>query len=395
MKNISRRDFFNKTVAVAAGCALPLKTGKSSTQASSKPKIRRYKPFGKIGFKVGDISAGAGQSDPALIEYLFECGINYIDTAYQYPGHEEIIGKVLPKWRDKIFVTTKWDPELVTATVTKAELLKALDIQLKRLNTTYVDCMMIHAIGHPEIGDITRIKNPAIYEAWEEAKKMGKVRFTGASSCGVKMLEEMGWGIENGRFEIITVGANFLTHGAGELLKKARAKGVATVAMKTMAIFKSGLNIRALMDKNTNTRQAVIKYILASDLFDTMIIGMRNYEQVGEYLSISGYTRLDEEEKKLLHELREEAGAKYCRPCCDHCYGTCPHNVPIWDILRYKMYFENYGEEKYAMKTYNKLPDSRTAKACVDCPAPCEKACPYKIPIRERLHEAHTQLTFA
>ena len=126
MKNISRRDFFNKTVAVAAGCALPLKTGKSSTQASSEPKIRRYKPFGKIGCKVGDISAGAGQSDPALIEYLFECGINYIDTAYQYPGHEEIIGKVLPKWRDKIFVTTKWDPELVTATVTKAELLSSL-----------------------------------------------------------------------------------------------------------------------------------------------------------------------------------------------------------------------------------------------------------------------------
>ena len=76
---------------------------------------------------------------------------------------------------------------------------------------------------------------------------------------------------------MILLGANFLTHGAEPLLKKARAKGVATIAMKTMTIYQSDLNIRALQNKNTSARQAVLKWILASDLFDTMVVRMPNF----------------------------------------------------------------------------------------------------------------------
>ena len=131
--------------------------------------------------------------------------------------------------------------------MTKSALLESLDVSLKKLNTTYIDCMMLHSIGHPRYGGLERIQNPAIYEAWDEAKKLGKIRFTGASSHGVKMIEEMGWGIDNNRFDVILIGANFLTHGVEPLLKKARAKGVATIAMKTMTLYTSDLNIRCLL----------------------------------------------------------------------------------------------------------------------------------------------------
>jgi len=47
--------------------------------------------------------------------------------------------------------------------------------------------MMLHSIGHPRYGGLERIQNPAIYEAWDEAKRLGKVRFTApratASAC--------------------------------------------------------------------------------------------------------------------------------------------------------------------------------------------------------------------
>ena len=398
MNALSRRSFINKSTAIAAGCALPLNAGRAygrNMQESIAPGIKRYKPFGKTGFMVSDISVGSGQRDPGLLQYIFECGINYVDSAYSYGSHEQMVGSVLPNWRNKVFITTKWEPELVTATVTKAELMKALDVSLERLNTAYVDCMMIHAVGDPGLGDITRIQNPAIYEAFDEAKKLGKIRFTGASGHSVRLLEDMQWGIDNDRFDIITVGANFMTHGIEPLLKKAKAKGIATIAMKTMTIFKSNLNIKGLMDKNTSSRQAVIKYILTSDLFDTMIISMSNYDQVNEYLAVSGTTGLDNEEKERLKALHAAFSTQYCRPGCGDCYGSCPNNVPIWDILRYKMYFENYKNEKYAMEKYYRLPESRTAAACTDCPAPCEDSCTYNIPIRERLLEAHTQLTLA
>jgi len=395
MRKLSRRQFFQTSTSLAAGAAIPRNTGVFAVQPAARPKIKRYKPFGKTGWKVGDISAGSGQTEPAILDYLFECGINLIDTGAQYQGHEEIVGKALPKWRDKVFVVDKWDPPLVTATVTKNALLAALDVSLKKLNTNYIDCMMIHSIGHPRYGGFERIQNPAIYEAWDEAKKLGKIRFTGASGHSVNVLQEMEWGIDNSRFDVILVGANFLTHGVEPLLRKARAKGVATIAMKTMTIYQSDLNIRALQNKNTSARQAVLKWILASDLFDTMVVRMPNFDLATEYLAVSGATSLTRENQRHLEILEAAISTKYCRPGCGGCYGSCPQGVPIWDILRYKMYFENYGEQKYAMAQYRQIPVFHSAAACARCSAPCEAACRYRLPVRERLLEADAQLTFA
>jgi predicted aldo/keto reductase-like oxidoreductase len=204
----------------------------------------------------------------------------------------------------------------------------------------------------------------------------------------------MEWGIDNDRFDVILLGANFLTHGLDRICRKAREKGVATMAMKTMTTYKKDLNIRGLMDENTNARQAVIKYILASDLFDTMVIGMRNFDMVNEYLSVSGTTTLSMKDDETLEMLGAVIGTKYCRPGCGECYGSCPYDVPIWDILRYKMYFENYGDEKYAMERYKRIPEARQAAMCTDCNGRCEEVCTYGLPVREQLLEAHQQLTF-
>ena len=365
-------------------------------ESADSIRVRRFKPLGRTGWKVGDVSAGSGQREPAVLNYIFETGINLIDTGFQYAGHEELVGKVLPKWRDKVFVLDKWDPPLVTATVTKSALLEALDVSLQRLNTTYVDCMMIHSIGHPRYGGLERIQNPAIYEAWDEAKRLGKVRFTGASSHGVRMIEDMNWGLDNDRFDVILIGANFLTHGVEPLLKKARAKGVGTIAMKTMTTYKSDLNIQALQNEQTNARQACLKWVLASDLFDTLVVSMPNYDRVAEYLAVSGTTTPDGRATSgTSRRSAAEVGPRYCRPGCGACHDACPHGVPVADILRYKMYFEDYGEEKFAMQRYRLVPASARPSRCAGCAAPCESACPYGLRVRERLSDADRQLRFA
>ncbi|MEW5981985.1 MAG: aldo/keto reductase [Acidobacteriota bacterium] len=394
MNRFSRREFLRSSGVLAAGAASAPVGHVAAGQAPARPMVRRYKPLGKTGWKVGDISAGSGQRDPAVLNYIFESGINLIDTGFQYTGHEALIGKVLPKWRDKVFVLDKWDPPLVTPTVTKAALLEALDVSLARLNTTYVDCMMIHSIGHPRYGGLERIQNPAIYEAWDEAKRRGKVRFTGASSHGVRMIEEVGWGIDNGRFDVVLLGANFLTHGLEPLLQKARSKGVGTIAMKTMTAYKSDLPIRELQNEQTSARQAVLKWVVTSDLFDTLVVSMRNYDAVTEYLAVSGATGLTARDRRYLDAVAAAVGSRYCRPGCRACHDACPCGVPVADILRYKMYYEDYREEKFAMQRYGLVPAHVRPSACAGCPAPCEPACPYGLRVRERLVEADRQLRF-
>jgi predicted aldo/keto reductase-like oxidoreductase len=388
---LSRRSFLRAASIGAAASALPHAAG-AQAPAANTVKVRRLKPFGKTGWKVGDVSGGSGQTEPSVFDYMFESGINLVDTGAQYVGHEEVLGKALPKWRDKVFVVDKWDPLLVTAKVTKATLLEALDQSLKKLNTSYVDCMMLHSIGHPRYGGMERIQNPAIYEAWDEAKRLKKVRFTGASSHGQTMLQEMGWGIDNSRFDVILIGANFLTHGVEPLLRKARAKGIATMAMKSMTIMQSDLNVRSLQGRQTNARQACVKWILASDLFDTVVIRMPSFDKVDEYLAVSGTTKLAAADRRHLDIVSAAIGPVYCRPGCDGCLEACPRGVPVADVLRYKMYFENYREQKFAMQRYALVPAARHATGCAECDAPCERACPYGVRVRERLVEAHRQL---
>ena len=63
----------------------------------------------------------------------------------------------------------------------------------------------------------------------------------------------------------------------------------------------------------------------------------------------------------------------------------------VHDVLRHRMYFEDYGWEKEAMRLYAKL--EKKASACASCSAPCAGACPAGVSIQERMSTAHDLLT--
>jgi len=67
--------------------------------------------------------------------------------------------------------------------------------------------------------------------------------------------------------------------------------------------------------------------------------------------------------------------------------------VPIHDVLRHRMYFEDYGWEKEGMRLYSRL--QTNASACAGCSAPYLGSCPLGIPIPERTRGAHDLLTLS
>jgi ferredoxin len=83
----------------------------------------------------------------------------------------------------------------------------------------------------------------------------------------------------------------------------------------------------------------------------------------------------------------------HCFQHCGACLDTCPAGVPVHDVLRHRMYFEDYGDEKQAMQGYAKL--DVDASACLNCAAPCVGGCPEGIPIQERMLGAHQMLTLS
>jgi len=124
-----------------------------------------------------------------------------------------------------------------------------------------------------------------------------------------------------------------------------------------------------------------------------LVVTMSTYDQLDEYLVASGQP-VTAADVDVLEKYDRLVANDYCRPGCGDCLDRCPHGVPVNDVLRYQMYAENYGLEKEAMRRYARLDPARRADGCLDCPAPCEAACPFELPIRRKLLHAHRDLAW-
>ena len=68
--------------------------------------------------------------------------------------------------------------------------------------------------------------------------------------------------------------------------------------------------------------------------------------------------------------------------------GGTPRPRRSDDVLRYTMYAESYGREREAARLYASIDPSRTASHCATCSAPCERSCPFELPIRDEIVQA-------
>jgi predicted aldo/keto reductase-like oxidoreductase len=185
---------------------------------------------------------------------------------------------------------------------------------------------------------------------------------------------------------------NYMTRGLEPVLAKAKTKDIAVVAMKSMSAARK-IDFSAYAQDDRTVRQALLKWMLAQPNIDTICISMRTYDEIDEFVGGSGRVAPTAKEKKALDEYGALIDRNYCRPGCDGCLGSCPHDVPIHDILRYSLYFNSYGREKYAMSRYASVPESKSAARCDSCDAPCTTVCPFGLPVRDKMLEAHSDLT--
>jgi hypothetical protein len=74
-----------------------------------------------------------------------ELGVNYFDTAYIYPGSEELLGRFLEEHacREEVSVATKL-PQYMVRKLATAD--RYFDEELRRLRTDYIDYYLMHMV---------------------------------------------------------------------------------------------------------------------------------------------------------------------------------------------------------------------------------------------------------
>jgi aryl-alcohol dehydrogenase-like predicted oxidoreductase len=363
-------------------------------EAWSGSRVVGYRRLGRTGARVSDISLGSGRGTggrqrPEVAREAIERGINYFDTApdYSETGSEQRLGQAMKGVRDRMFVATKFcmpSGHLAEGSPVEAYM-EAVDGSLRRLQTDWVDLVHIHSCN-----SVARLMDENAHEAFDRLKQQGKVRFLGVSTHTPNLERVANAAIDSDRFDVMMLAYHFGAWPAlGEIIDRAAQRDIGVVAMKTLR----GAKHRGLLwsrDERDSYTQAAFKWVLSNPSVSCLVISLWETAQLDEFLFASG-VELRDEELAVLRRYEALTTGSHCRPHCGVCLDRCPEQLRIHDVLRYRMYFEDYGAEKEAMRRYAGL--EVKADVCAACAAPCANACPDGVAIPERTRGAHALLT--
>ncbi|MTI66544.1 MAG: 4Fe-4S dicluster domain-containing protein [Firmicutes bacterium] len=373
----------------------------------------KYRSFGNTNKKISSLGFGCmrlpklnnddmksklnEEKSIELLKRAYKLGINYFDTAPFYCNgqSEEMVGKAVKPFRDKIYLSTKNPIEDGSIKTFR----KYLNQSLKRLDTDYIDFYHMWGINLKEYIEKIDKKNGPLYEAFK-AKEEGLIKhlsfsFHDASENLFKL-------IDTGHFETMLVQYNLLDRRNEEGIKYAMEKGLGVAIMGPIAGGRLGKPSKVIQNilpnKIYGSNELALKFVLANTNVTTALSGMENIKMLEENVNIadnSGYLSDKEVEnvKKAMEEKKSLANL-YCT-ACKYCM-PCPENVNIAKIFKLMNYYRIYDIKNYAKKEYKKLDGSNKkgskAEACIEC-GECESKCPQNIKIVSQLKECSKALS--
>ncbi|AFZ70591.1 putative oxidoreductase, aryl-alcohol dehydrogenase like protein [Caldisphaera lagunensis DSM 15908] len=173
----------------------------------------KYRKLKSINKEVSEIGIGLWSlvsyewggvvNNEEILTYAYEKGINFFDTAdiYGKGEGERLLGNVFKNNREEIVILTKIGYDLKTnrRRFDLNYLKDAIDNSLNRLNTSYIDILMLH---NPTM---EIIKNNEIFEFMNDLKEEGKIL-----SYGISLGPTLGW--EEEGYKSIEMGYHSLEH---------------------------------------------------------------------------------------------------------------------------------------------------------------------------------------
>ena len=305
---IDRRKFIKGTIgATVALAASPLLQSCSDQyDAKGLPTVL----LGSTGVRVPRILCGLGsrfchmdsdEQAQEMLHYALDNGLYYFDTAWAYdnsfglpPGkkksnrlvHSEIrMGPVVAARRNEIFLSTKVtsrDPN---------EAMKQIETSLKRLQTDYLDQLMIHDVKSME--DVNKLSEKGnLIDIVHRLKEEGLTRFVGFSGhADARAMKAMA---DRDDFDNMLIAMNHWNAAKDPQKRQemaipaAKAKGMGIILMKVVRPKETieGLNPEDL-----------VKYALSLKGPDVIVLGLDSKEVVGSNLNILRNFKPMEEEK--------------------------------------------------------------------------------------------------
>jgi len=308
--NFSRRSFLKAAGAGAAGLAWPGWTPAVRTRDLAT------RVLGRTGAKVTVLGLGtapAGEKPLPVDEgarifgEVLDRGVTYVDTARVYNKAEEMLGQILPKRRDKLFVATKVSVDTAEA----AE--KSLETSLRLLKIEQVDLVHIHNVGSRNIDKVLAKDGALEYLVGQKGKKTRFVGCTGHSKASnfLRLLE-------TDQIDVVQCVMNYADRNVynfeEKVLPAARKHKCGIVAMKVYVGIRGGFKNHRNAGVGCVTTEewmpSAISYALDLEGVGTALVGPFTVEQGIQNVEFAGrYAPLTEEKRAALLELGKRLAA--------------------------------------------------------------------------------------
>lgn len=310
----------------------------------------------KNGFGALPIQRISRDEAVALLQKALDGGITFFDTARAYSDSEEKIGRALGARRDQFTLASK------TMSANPEGFWNDLHTSLKNLGTDCIDIYQFHNPAFcPKPGDGT-----GMYEAMEQARTQGKIRFIGITNHRLAVAREA---VESGLYDTLQFPFSYLA--AEEeiaLVGACKSRNMGFISMKALS---GGLIVNS-----------AAAYAFQAQYDNVVPIwGIQRESELNEFLSyVDNPPRLDDALQAVIDRDREELAGDFCRGC-GYCL-PCPAKIDIPNCARMSLLLRRSPAERHLS------PEGQEKMAridqCIHCNH-CADHCPYGLNTPELL----------
>lgn len=330
-------------------------------------------------------------------------GVNYLDTAYVYPGNEVAVGEILHRnhCREEIYLATKL-PHYLIKSIEGVE--KMFQEELKRLKTDYIDYYLMHMLT--DIPTWDRLKQMGMTEWIEKKLACGQIRNIGFSYHGnsdmfIQLVDAYDW-------DFCQIQYNYMdehSQAGVEGLKYAHEKGLPVIIMEPLRggrlvnlLPESAKELFRKDEKQRTPAELALKWLYNQPEVTCVLSGMNSMEMVEQNVKTAAESSvgcMTQDDFALVEQVKREIAKNVKVGCtgCGYCM-PCPKGVDIPGTFRCynAMYSErkSSGRREYLQCTAFRR-DTSSASQCIGC-GKCESHCPQHIEIRKELKNAAREL---
>lgn len=331
-----------------------------------------------------------------------EGGVNYFDTAYIYPGSEELLGRILDEngCREKVYIASKLPQYMIRSA-------KAIDKtfaeQLRRLRTDHIDYYLMHMFT--DILEWEKLQEIGIEDWIREHKMDGSIGSIGFSYHGgteefLKILDAYDWDFCQIQYNYFDEHSQAGRRG----LEEARKKGIPVIIMeplrggKLVKIPKKATEELEKSGCGYTPAELALRWLWDQDGVTCVLSGMNSDEMIDENIRIASDAEIGhmtDDQRSLAMGIRDiiKENEKVQCTSCRYCM-PCPYGVDIPGIFHYYNLSGLDGRRSARMEFLRNMglaKEPAFASRCTGC-GRCETHCPQKISIRQKLKEADREL---